>query len=84
MLTLGNNENYMSYKFGIPESSNAPSKSVYREILDNNADRMDSIALIFQQKYITYQQLFDQADKLADILASYGIKKGDMIPIYMR
>lgn len=53
--------------------------SIYREIKNNNLHHLDDTALIFLGKKITYGALLEQADLVADILASLGLKKGDMI-----
>src|SRR5574344_341391 len=81
MLKLGNNDNYASFVYKFKKTERKIAKTVYREILDNNKDRMNLTALIFNGKEISFNELFKEADKVADILASYGIKKGDMIPL---
>lgn len=53
--------------------------SIYREIRNNNKERFDEAALLFLGNRITYTDLFEQADRVADILHAYGIGAGDMI-----
>lgn len=62
MLILGNGDSYASSKFKMPEAYIGPLKTIYREILDKNADRMDSVALLFLGNEITYRQLFAQTE----------------------
>ena len=55
--------------------------SWYDEIYERNKGRLDSIALAYRENYITYQEMFNNMMRLARALKSYGIKKGDEIPV---
>lgn len=53
------------------------------------AARGDQTAIIFEgddpsiSKYITYQELFEETCKFANVLKSQGVQKGDVVTIYM-
>lgn len=44
----------------------------------------DSIALIYDQKHITYKTLFFNVEKIYNILINHGIKRGDIIGLYLK
>jgi acetyl-CoA synthetase len=52
-------------------------------------DKRDKIAYIWeadepgQSKTLTYQQLYDEVCKFANVLKKYGVKKGDRVCIYL-
>ena len=53
------------------------------------ATRSDKVALIWekdkpgQQEYVTYKELSEQVNRIANLFLSYDIKKGDIVAIYM-
>ena len=53
------------------------------------ATRANQTAIIFEgddpsvSKHITYQELFEETCKFANVLKSQGVKKGDVVTIYM-
>ena len=51
--------------------------SVYRKILDNNSPY--DIAVIYDGKSVTYQELFRYADKIAGRLWHNGLRPGDQV-----
>ncbi|MCQ2397674.1 MAG: acyl--CoA ligase [Sphaerochaetaceae bacterium] len=53
--------------------------SVYRAIVEANEQHQDDAALIFMGKRISYKQLICQANRVADIMTSLNIRKGEMI-----
>ena len=55
--------------------------SWYEEIYERNKNRLDSVALIYRDNEVTYQEMFDKMQEVAKSLLEYGIKKGDEIPI---
>ncbi|MDD3165759.1 MAG: class I adenylate-forming enzyme family protein [Oscillospiraceae bacterium] len=81
MLYLGDGAEFASAQVALGDTlpHDATDITVYREILENNIDRLDETALMFLGTKVSYRALFGQADRIADILASKGIKKGDMI-----
>lgn len=54
--------------------------SWYQELLNRNKDNMNETALFYRGRKITFQEMFDNSDKLAKSLYSEGIRKGDEIP----
>lgn len=58
---------------------NETDKTVYSEIVANNSNYLDTTALLFLGKTVSYRTLIEQADKIADILISKGVKEGDTV-----
>ena len=56
-------------------------QSKYNYMLDSSRDHMSSIALTFEDKKITYEELFESINKYAKVLYSKGVRKGDLIGI---
>lgn len=61
--------------------SDAPKKTLYQFIYDNNCEHMNDNAIRFFGKNITYKELFENIDKCAKSLIANGIKKGDVVGI---
>ena len=60
-----------------------PHKTMYRCMADNNANRLDWIAIDYFDRKITYEEVFREIDKTARALVAIGVKKGDIITIAM-
>ena len=58
-----------------------PNCSKYSYLLENNKKYMDLVAISFNDKKITYEQLHDNIEKYAKILYSKGIRQGDVIGV---
>lgn len=58
-----------------------PNMSKYDYMLENSKNHMDSIALTFGDKKITYEELFEAINKYAKLLYSKGVRKGDLIGV---
>lgn len=56
-------------------------KTVYQDILDENKNFLDYLAIMYYGGKITYQELFDKIDQTAKSLEEYGVKKGDFVTI---
>ncbi len=68
-----------------PESSEPQDKSMklVHEFLENSADRTpDKVALICQGTRLTYLELDEQANRLANALLSLGLARGDRVAIF--
>lgn len=50
--------------------------SLWKEIYENNKNRMDAIAIEYRGKKITYRELFDKVDQFAMSLYAQGYRKG--------
>lgn len=58
-----------------------PEKSMYRYIYDSNEHNMDSIAMIYFDKKITYKEMFENIQKCTMSFVIQGIKQGDFVSI---
>ena len=56
-------------------------KTIYQDILLNNKDYLDTLAIQYFGGKISYKELFKNIDKTAKSLAEYGIKKGDFVTV---
>lgn len=81
MLQLGTGNEYASQVFASPKKIGYRDTDVtiYRRMLDNNTDRLDETVLICADKAMSYRTIIRQADHVADVLTSLGIRKNDMI-----
>ncbi|MBE6149910.1 MAG: hypothetical protein E7170_04240 [Firmicutes bacterium] len=57
--------------------------SVYDYVKLNNKDNMDSVALRYFGKPITFKEMFDKIDEFARTLKNNNIKQGDVVTICM-
>lgn len=53
--------------------------SWYDEVLLRNKDNMHREALFYRGNSISYEKMFEEADKLVSALSNYGLKKGDEV-----
>lgn len=58
-----------------------PNMSQYDYMLENSKGHMDNIALTFDDRKITYEEMFESINKYAKMLYSKGVRKGDLIGI---
>lgn len=58
-----------------------PNMSKYDYMLENSKNHMDNIALTFEDRKITYEELFESIDKYAKLLYKKGVRQGDLIGI---
>lgn len=54
-------------------------RSIWEELLIQNKDRMDEVAIEYRMNDITYREMFTKVDEYAMGLASRGFKKGDEV-----
>ncbi|MBU8906943.1 class I adenylate-forming enzyme family protein [Desertibacillus haloalkaliphilus] len=59
-------------------------KPLHEYVRENARQTPNKIAYIFYGKEVTWQELDDQADRLAQFLVSQGIQKGDRMGLYMQ
>lgn len=57
--------------------------SIYDYVCLNNLNNMDSVALRYFGKTITFREMFDQIDEYAKALKASGINEGDVVTICM-
>lgn len=60
-------------------SENIPNLSIYEYLKERNKDNLDSIALDYFDKKITYRELFENIDKAAKVFINNGVKQGDIV-----
>lgn len=58
-----------------------PNMSKYDYMLESSKNHMDNIALTFEDRKITYEEMFESIDKYAKMLYKKGVRKGDLIGI---
>ena len=58
-----------------------PNQTKYDYMLENSKNHMDNIALTFEDKKITYEEMFESINKYAKLLYTKGVRKGDLIGI---
>lgn len=70
-------------KYYSEEAINAeiPSLTMYEYVYEINKDYLDDVAMVYQNKKITYRHVFDQIDMLADKFAAKGVKEGDIVTV---
>ena len=56
-----------------------PESTIYEYLRERNKDNLDSIALEYFDKKITYRELFENIDKAAKMFINNGIKPGDIV-----
>jgi long-chain acyl-CoA synthetase len=71
------------YQKGTPAAVEIPQKSVQR-LFDEASERAPGkVAVAFYGRSITYGELRDATDRLANALAAKGVKKGDRVALYL-
>lgn len=70
-------------KYYSEEAINAPLPecTIYEYLWGNNKDYPDEIALIYENRKITYRELFSQIDRVASAFTSIGVKEGDVVTL---
>ncbi|MBQ6323836.1 MAG: acyl--CoA ligase [Bacilli bacterium] len=58
-----------------------PNMSKYDYMLESSKNNMNSIALTFEDRKITYEEMFESIEKYAKLLHSKGVRKGDLIGV---
>lgn len=60
-----------------------PEKTIYQTVFDNNCDRLGDVALISEEKEMSFQELFARVDELAASLTALGIGQDDVVSVAM-
>ncbi len=58
-----------------------PECNIYEYLWENNKKHLEDIAITYFYKNISYRELFENIDKIADSFISSGVKKGDVVTI---
>ncbi len=56
-------------------------RTVYQDILEQNKDYLDNLALLYFGGKVSYKEMFAKIDSTAKALEEYGIKKGDFVTV---
>jgi long-chain acyl-CoA synthetase len=71
------------YQKGVPATVAVPLKSVH-QIFDEASERApDKPAVVFYGRSISYAELREAADRLANAFAALGVKKGERVALYL-
>ena len=71
------------YGKGVPATVEVPLKSVPQAFDEATEKSPDNPAVVFYGRSITYRELRDATDRLANALASLGVRKGDRVALYL-
>jgi len=71
------------YQAGIPATVEVPLKSV-PEVFDEATERDPGrTAVVFYGRNISFRELRDSTDRMANAMAALGVKKGDRVALYL-
>jgi long-chain acyl-CoA synthetase len=71
------------YAPGVPQGIEVAAKSVH-QAFDEATERMpERPAVVFYGRSLSYGELRDATDRLANALASLGVKKGERVALYL-
>ncbi len=57
--------------------------SIYKHIYENNKNYLDNCAIQYFGSKISYREMFEKADIIANSFAEYGVRKGDNVILLM-
>ncbi|GAB3502461.1 amino acid adenylation domain-containing protein [Amycolatopsis cihanbeyliensis] len=81
---LSDNDRLLFHAFGWGESRPVPHTLVHHAFEHHAAAAPDAIAAEHRGERITYGELNRRADRLARILAGYGVRRGDRVGLFLR
>ncbi len=71
------------YQGGVPATVEVPLKSVGQAFDEATERAPERPAVVFYGRSITYRELREATDRLANALAGQGVKKGDRVALYL-
>src|SRR2546428_7853410 len=71
------------YPKGVPADIDLPLKSVHQAFDEATERAPDRPPVAFYGRTITYRDLREATDRLANALAAHGVKKGDRVALYL-
>jgi long-chain acyl-CoA synthetase len=71
------------YQGGVPATVEVPLKSVGQAFDEATERAPERPAVVFYGRSITYRELREATDRLANALAAQGVKKGDRVALYL-
>lgn len=60
-----------------------PEKTIYQTVFDNNQDNLDELALVFEDREISFKEFFASVDEVAASLHAMGIGQDDVVSVAM-
>lgn len=60
-----------------------PHCTIYEYLWQNNKDHLDDISLLYFERKITYKELFDNIDRVAQAFVAIGVKEKDVVTLMM-
>jgi long-chain acyl-CoA synthetase len=71
------------YAQGVPATVEVPAQSVTQAFDEATAHHANRTAVVFYGRTLTYSDLRDATDRLANALARHGVSKGDRVALYL-
>jgi long-chain acyl-CoA synthetase len=71
------------YPKEVPANIEVPFKSVHQAFDEATERAPDRPAVVFYGRTISYRELREATDRLANALAAHGVKKGDRVALYL-
>ena len=71
------------YPKEVPANIEVPLKSVHQAFDEATERAPDRPAVVFYGRTISYRELREATDRLANALAAHGVKKGDRVALYL-
>jgi long-chain acyl-CoA synthetase len=71
------------YPKEVPANVEVPFKSVHQAFDEATERAPDRPAVVFYGRTISYRELREATDRLANALAAHGVKKGDRVALYL-
>ncbi len=71
------------YQSGVAAAVDVPARSVVEAFNEATERAPERPAVVFHGRFIRYRELREAADRLANALASLGVKKGDRVALYL-
>lgn len=68
---------------GVPQSINYPNLPLFGLLRKTAEKHPNNLAIVFQDKKITYEELNTASDRLAAALAEMGVEKGDRVALFL-
>lgn len=60
-----------------------PETTIYQTVFDKNQKNLDAIALVFENRELTFREFFLQVDRIAASLVALGVGRDDVVSVAM-
>ena len=71
------------YQKGVPAALEIPARTVVQAFDEATERAPERPAVVFYGRFISYRELREAADRLANALCALGVKKGDRVALYL-